>query len=112
MPTLDDILGGKALSPNSPISLTASITINQANEVFYNGRMLSATTALTVTLAPGISPGFWFIGQPPSSGNFSIASSGGVLLNGATGTLTRALSSNAMFGLVNTALDSYAVNGS
>lgn len=94
-----------------PLNITASATVTPGNQALFNGRTLVFSSALTITLSPGLLPGFGFACYPPSSGSASIASSGGVLLNGAGTTLTRTRASNTMFAVVNVAQNSFAVTG-
>ena len=77
-----------------------------------NGKILECTTTVTLTVPTGLTAGFSCIVIP--SGTTSIASSGGALLNGATTTVTRTATTNAIFAIQGraSASDSYVVSGS
>ncbi len=95
----------------SPISIAAATTIDAVTAERYYGQTLSFASAQTLTLSAGLPNGFWCRISPPASGDASIASSGGTLLNGATTTLTRA-AANILIWVAQIAADSYAVTGS
>lgn len=94
------------------VSISGDVTITSGNAATYNGMTLVFAAAHTVTLDVGLPSNFGFAAQPPVSGNASIASDGTVLLNGATTTITRALSGNVLFGVAAVGTNSYAVTGS
>lgn len=96
------------------IAISADLVITPANAATYSGMVLELTVAAVVTLSAGLPIDFGFAVIPPASGNASVASAGGVLLNGATTTLTRSAANNAMFALVqrDTNANSYVVTGS
>jgi hypothetical protein len=96
----------------APITIAAATTISPSTAQQYYDQMLVFSGAQTVTLNSGLPNGFRLRCRPPASGNASIASDGTVLLNGATTTVTRALSSNITFNVMQIAADSYAVTGS
>ena len=100
------------VSPNQPIAISATLTINQANANAYNGKTLQFASAQTVTLAVGLPLNFGFTGIPPASGNASIASDGTVTLNGATTTLTRAAAGNPQFFVSPAGVNAFGVSGS
>ncbi len=70
----------------APIPLSSDYTLTTDDE----GRLFYCTTALVVTVPVAVS----VIIDPPATGNVTIRSSGGMLLNGATADLTRARSAN------------------
>lgn len=77
-----------------------------------NGNTLVFAGAYTVTLLEGMPENYGFAAKPPASGNASIARATGVLLNGGSSTLTRALASNVLFAVSQDAPNSYSVTGS
>jgi hypothetical protein len=93
-----------------PIPVTSSISITPSNQAAYNGRALAVVAALTITIGVGLINGFNINIQPPASGNVSIASSGGVLLNGATTTVAVPITTSYLLELVQVGVDSYAVS--
>ncbi len=96
-------------SPAGVIGVQSSRALNQGD----NGMTLEVLAdGVTLTAAPGLSADFACAIIP--SGTTSVASSGGVLLNGATATLTRAAASNSLFGIQAraSAPNSYVVTGS
>lgn len=103
-----------SLGSPAPKLLSADLSITNTNAFIYDGAVLECSTALTITLGPDLPESFGVIVIPPSSGNASIASSGGVLINGDTDTLTRAAAENAMVAIVQRAssANSYVVSGS
>ncbi len=96
-------------SPTGVLGVQSSRSLNQGD----NGMTLEVLAdGVTLTVAPGLTPDFACAVIP--NGTTSIASSGGVLLNGATSTLTRAAASNTLFGIQAraSAVSSYVVTGS
>jgi len=96
----------------SPITIAAATTITPVNAGAYYDQTLVWSGAQTLTINSGLPNGWRCRCRPPASGNASIASDGTVLLNTATTTVTRSLSSNIMFSITQIAADSYAVTGS
>jgi len=96
-----------AASTGVPLQVSGSRDIAATD----NGQTLECTTTVTLTVPLGLPAGFGCAVIP--SGTTSIASSGGTLLNGATTTLTRAASTNAIIAIVSrgSAADSYVVTG-
>ncbi len=95
----------------SPIPLTADLTISAWNAHQYYGQFLAFAAAHTVIISSGLPPGFWCWISPPASGSASIASDGTALLNGSTSTLLRS-AANILVWVIMTGVDSYAVTGS
>lgn len=92
----------------------AVVTVSASRDVTASdtGKMLKATTALTLTIPAGLSPAPSFIGMPPSSGDLTISVSGGATVNGGATSLTRALSVNpAGVAVINSSGDAYGVSG-
>ena len=91
-----------------PVPVSVSRDLNASD----NGQTLECTATVTLTVPAGLPAGFSCAVLP--SGTTSIASGGGSLLNGATGTVTRAAASNAAFAIIGraSAADSYVVTGS
>lgn len=89
------------------------IAVSRALTAADDQKKRKCTTTLSLTIAPGLGD-FGCAIIPASGATISIVSSGGVLLNGATTTLTRAQSSNVIFAIEAdpTAPDSYVVTGS
>ena len=98
---------------SSPVLVSQAIVITPANQHVYNGATLEFTAAATLTLSAGLRDGFALSCIPPVSGNVTVASAGGTLLNGGTGSLTRAAAQNAVFAILKRAsvTDSYLVTG-
>ena len=97
-------------SSADPLILSGAKTISAID----NGRVFECTTALTITIPASLSPRPSFVVIPPSSGNVSIAVSGGANINGATTTLTRSRASNpAGIAIISySESDGYGVSGS
>jgi len=93
------------------VQITANVTVNAANAAAYNGQTLVWSGAWTVTLSAGLPPGFGFAGRPPASGNASVAVAGGVTIDGAGTTITRALASNKLFAVQGIGTDTYTATG-
>ena len=107
---------GKAQIALGGINISATnVTLSGAYQVtaLDDGKVFTCTAALTITIPAALSPRPSFIVNPPSSGNVSIAVSGGAQVNGATTTLTRARTANvAGFAVVPYAeSDGYGVSG-
>lgn len=96
----------------SNVYATTAVATSRALTDADNGKTLECTATVTLTVPPGLMSNFGCAIIP--NGTTSIASSGGALLNGATSTLTRAASSNAIFAIVPraSAANSYVVTGS
>ncbi len=89
-----------------PVAVTASRDLTAAD----NGAVLECAAAVTLTLPTGLPAGFACVVVP--SGTTSIASRGGVLINGATTTVSRSASSNVMFAIqARIAENSFIVSG-
>lgn len=98
------------LRQGAVVSISTDTLITAADDA----RTFNCTTALTITIPANLSPRPSFIVNPPSSGNASIAVSGGANINGATTTLTRSRASNPA-GVAVVAYaesDGYGVSGS
>jgi hypothetical protein len=111
LPRVSDSLGNIGVATPTqgvPLLVSSSRALLAAD----NGLTIECTTTLTLTVPAGLGAGFGVAIIP--SGTTSVASSGGVLLNGATTTLTRAAASNALFAIQGraSATDSYVVTGS
>jgi hypothetical protein len=79
-----------------PLLVSASLTIDAANQAQYHGRTLECTAAVTLTLSgPGLTLSFAVI--PPASGDVSLAFAAGATGNGAATTLTRSAAANPLF---------------
>lgn len=97
--------GGVVVTP--AVSVSASRNLTSADE----GLTLDCSTALTLTLTAGLALKSVTI-IPPDTGNVSIASAGGVLLNGAVSTIARGATLNAVVAIVGRATtDAYKVTG-
>jgi hypothetical protein len=70
------------------------LSANKTIAATDNGKVFQCTVALNITIPAGLTPMPTFVVLPPSSGDVSVVSSGGTLLNGATDTLTRGRASN------------------
>lgn len=91
------------------IGVQSSRALNQGD----NGMTLEVLAdGVTLTAAPGLSADFACAVIP--NGTTSVASSGGVLINGGTSTVTRTAASNQLFGIQSraSAVNSYIVTGS
>lgn len=79
-----------------------------------DGQVFNCTTALTITIPAALLTRPSFVVIPPSSGNASIAVTGGAQINGATSTLTRSRANNAagIAVVAYTDSDGYGVSGS
>ncbi len=88
------------------------VSVSRNLDASDNGQTLECTATVTLTVPVGLPAGFQCAILP--SGTTSIASSGGVLLKGATDTLTRAAASNEAIAIIGraSAANSYAVTGS
>lgn len=93
-------------------SVAVPVSVSRDLNASDNGQTLECTATVTLTVPTGLPAGFQCAILP--SGTTSIASGGGTLLNGATSTLTRADSSNAVFAIIGlaSAANSYKVSGS
>lgn len=91
-----DIPGGG--SSGGIVSVTADLTINAANAATYNGKTLSITSNVTITIAAGVAaaaPGFGFlVGALPATGGVNFIGSGGATINGLTTSVARTEAAN------------------
>ena len=98
--------GGGSLSTED-VGTSRAITAADA------GKVLRATAAITLTWPTGLSPQPEVIVIPPLSGVLLLATSGGVTLNGSTGTLERSRGANpAGVYVTPTGTNTYGVSGS
>ena len=91
-------------------TLEANYTLKASDD----GKRFYATAALTITVPSGLSPQPEVFIDCPASGNVTVASDGTALLNGATTSLTRARSANAIGFAISPhqgASSSYGVSG-
>lgn len=90
---------------------TTAVASSRALTDADNGKTLECTGTVTLTVPTGLMTNFGCAIIP--NGTTSVASSGGALINGATTTLTRAASANAVFAIVPraSAANSYVVTG-
>ncbi len=91
------------------VDVSSSRAITSADD----GALWRCTTALTLTIAAGLSPKPNLIVQPPPSGNLTIAVTGGATINGAASSINRTQASNwsgvGIVSLIGT--DAYGVGG-
>lgn len=108
--TGEDVMGFGA---SVPILISSNMVINSRNVNIYDKQILEFSAAFTITIDAVAHFGFGFTVIPPASGNASIATTGGVLLNGAGTTITRAAAGNQTFSVIQRASnqDSYVVTG-
>lgn len=90
--------GGGGGSSGGIVSVTADLTINAANAATYNGKTLSITSNVTITIAAGVAaaaPGFGFlVGALPATGGVNFIGSGGATINGLTTSVARTDAAN------------------
>lgn len=98
---------GGGSSTVAPTVVNANRNLSNAD----NGLTLDCSGAFTLTIPTGLLAGFSCVIIPPDSANVSIASAGGVLLNGATATLARS-ATNIVFSIIaRSTANSYKVTG-
>lgn len=91
--------------------VTSAVSTNRNLTSADNGATLDCTVALTLTIPAGLAVGFTVVVIPPDTGNVSIASAGGVLLNGAITTLARSATNIAISVIGRSTINAYKVTG-
>lgn len=90
--------GGGGGSTGGIVTLAADLTITSANAATYNGKTLSISAPITITVSAGVAatiPGFGFIvGTLPASGALTMIGAGGATINGVTTAVTRTDAAN------------------